>query len=454
MRRRITLLAALAVLVACSQEDQALPFESEPGKPVTSTMGSGNTTVSTPDGISLTVPAGALPAGTEITVVKLDRTVGQELPGAVGDAYIVGFDGVPTSGPSISFSSTLDQEATAGQIVGMVPVVMRVGSPGTSPAGNLSASRFRSPPVARADVAGTSAQKKFEALVEAGIFSGSATIQDDMTRHQFAYIIAQLQDLDTTPPAIPPLFEDATDPWYLEAIMQANAASFTSSFNPGVLNTSDVLSYLDVLAERIDVEGIEAFSEYIANGGSVYMISNFLPASLPAYEITDLPSSDTASNRLIPSGSSSATFTLLCTGIQWPGTSDVPTCSENTVDVRVGPELLSRFPVSVVVPNYLFGHMTLDLDGSASGQVEYEAYLRSALSSGITGVGRKGSFDLDGTWSVSGDTITFGDYSFLYTIPDAESLILSISDSVQIEDNDGTKSWQPVQANVKLTRQQ
>ena len=464
MRRRITLLAAVVVLGACSQEDQTLPFESEPGKPVTSTMGSGNTTVSTPDGISLTMPAGALPAGTEITVAKLDRTVGESIPGAVGDVYLVGFDGVPTSDPSISFSFTLNQEATAGQLVGMVPVVLRVGAPGTTPAGNLTASRFASHMGVQADAAEASAQAKFEALMQAGIFdgfNGSATIQDDMNRQQFASVISKILALETTVNSTPPLFTDLVgNDWATQYISAATSAGLLGNLGSGVFEPvfADMSSIVDLL-ELSSMLGstseayLQTFKEYISNAGSVFLITNFEPSVLPTYPIVDLPAHDSTSNPIIPGGSTSATFTLVCTGIQWPSAEDVPTCSENTIDVRVGSELLSRFPASVIVPNYLLAEMTLGADGSATGNVEYETFLRSALSSGITGVGRKGSLDLDGSWSANGDTITIGGHDFLYTIPDSESLILSVSDSVKLENNDGTDSWQPVKVNVKLARQ-
>jgi hypothetical protein len=461
MRRRITLLAAVVVLGACSQEDQTLPFESEPGKPVTSTMGSGSTTISTPDGISLTMPAGALPAGTEITVAKLDRTAGESIPGAVGDVYLIGFDGVPTSDPSISFSSTLGEEATAGQLVGMVPVVLRVAAPGTTPAGNLTASRFVSHMGVQADAAETSAQAKFDALMQAGIFdgfNGSATIQDGMNRQQFASVISNILALDLESPT-PPLFTDlGGDDWASSYISAATGAGFVSGLNSGTFEPffAGMSAILDVLGSNsgaFSAAYLQPFREYASGGGSVFLITTFGPSIIPAYPIVALPAHDSASNRIIPGSSTSATFTLVCTGIQWPSAEDVPTCSENTIDVRVGSELLSRFPASVIVPNYLLAEMTLDADGSATGNVEYETFLRSALSSGITGVGRKGSLDLDGSWSVNGDTITIGGHDFLYTVPDSESLILSVSDSIKLENNDGTDSWQPVKVNVKLARQ-
>lgn len=451
MRRRITLLAALVVLGGCSQDDQDLPFESQPSKPVTSTMGSGNTTVSSPDGISLTVPAGALPAGTRITVAKLDRTAAEELPGAVGDVYLVGFDNVPTSDPSISFSSTLGQGVTAGQLVGMVPVVMRVASPG-APAGNLTTSRSVAHQRVRAEVASTTAEEKFEALKAAGIFDGvdgGASIQDDMTRAQFGRISALLAGLDATLES-PPVFS-AVPPasWYTEYIEAAKGVGLLSG-----LGFDQSYSVLRDLTFSFDFPfaNVGATRDDLVSTAYAYVVADFLPSTLPTYEILATPWRGTTSSPLIPSGSSSASFSLLCTAIQWPDASEIPTCSENTIDVRVSPELLSRFATSVVVPNYLQATVTLLSNGTATGEVKYETYLRSALSSGITGVGRKGDLDLNGSWSAAGDTITIGGHDFLYSTPDDSSLVLSVSDSVKLENNDGSESWEPVKVNVKLTR--
>lgn len=442
----------LAVLAACSQKDQRVPLEPESNAPVTSVIGSGSTTISTPSGLSMTVPDGALPTGTEIAVVKLDQSETQSVPGSVGDAYLVGFDGVTTMDPSIAFSFTPSENTTAGQLVGMVPLVLRVGSPGTT-ATALTASRLAAPSSVRADVSSTSAEEKLQLMLAAGIFdgmAGSATITGGLDDPSLAAIL----QLVGSPPPSPPIFADLpSDSWdsgYLDAMNAAGLTGFLDS-NPESPIFGQLPAIMDLPSGDAGIN--ELFGSYISDGGSAYLITQVTPTTLRTYGLAELPPNDPESHPLIPVGDLSATFTLACTGIQWPGADGVPSCSEDDIDVRAGAELLSRYPATVVVPNYLLASVTLGGDGLATGQVEYETYLRSALASGITGVGREGSFELDGTWSVSGDTITIGDHRFAYTVPDAQSLILSISDSVQVENNDGTESWQPIQANVKMVRQ-
>jgi len=457
MRRRLTLLAALPVLAACSQEGQKLPFQPEPNEPVTSAMGSGNTTISTPDGISVTVPAGALPAGTHITVARLQQTV-DDVPGAVGAAYLVGFEGVPSADPSISFSTTLSQGATAGQLVGMVPLVLRIGTPEAAGAGYRVASGFRRGRVARDGGYDASVEEKFERLKESGIFDGfmgSASTKDVPSAADMTALAAKLQQLAIASPVpAPALFEGASSHgWYstyIEAVASAGLTSFLDIYHDrsvfgGLPATLDEATMPPELRELI--------AAYLSSEGSAYLITHVDPKVLAAFLLTDFPANDESSYPLIPSGSTSATFTLLCTGIQWPTADDVPVCSENTIDIRVSAELLKRYPASAFVPNYLMAQATLGAGGSATGQVSYKVHLRSALRSGIAGASKEGSFDLDGSWSARGDTLTIGGHDFLYATPDASTLILSVSDSVQVENNAGDKSWEPVRVNVKLARQ-
>jgi hypothetical protein len=68
--RRLAALAALgsATLAACGRADQALPFDSGSLEPVTRTIPAAGGTVSTPAGASVQLPAGAVPAGTAVTL--------------------------------------------------------------------------------------------------------------------------------------------------------------------------------------------------------------------------------------------------------------------------------------------------------------------------------------------------------------------------------------------------
>lgn len=57
-----------ATLAACDRADQALPFDSGSVEPVTRTISAAGGTVSSPAGASVQLPAGAVPAGTAVTL--------------------------------------------------------------------------------------------------------------------------------------------------------------------------------------------------------------------------------------------------------------------------------------------------------------------------------------------------------------------------------------------------
>lgn len=53
---------------------------------------------------------------------------------------------------------------------------------------------------------------------------------------------------------------------------------------------------------------------------------------------------------------------------------------------------------------------------------------------------------------MDGNKIIIGGHTFYYGTPDPDHVILAVSDSVKIKDNDGTESWEPVEAFLKLPR--
>lgn len=70
MTRRFVALAAMAgaTLAACDRADQSLPFDSGSVEPVTRTIPASGGTVSSAAGASVQLPAGAVPAGTAVTL--------------------------------------------------------------------------------------------------------------------------------------------------------------------------------------------------------------------------------------------------------------------------------------------------------------------------------------------------------------------------------------------------
>jgi hypothetical protein len=465
MRLCIIGAAALAALAGCSQSDQKLPFEFESTAPVVRTMGAGATVVSTPAGLSMTMPAGALPAGSGMMLAKLDRQA--HLAGGpplAGDLYLIGFEGAPRLDPGIEFSFAMDQATTAGGLVGLVPVIFRVPVPGRGqgavanlrPAGTAS---FQSD-----GGAGDDAQSKFEALLAAGIFhgiDGAGDVNAGVSGARLAGIISNL--FDTSREARPTsTFTDLpSGHWsagYIEALTGLNGSIEPRYDDVGRdprmrnLLLNSFISGLQGLGPG-SRGTIDSVQNSWSDGAHFYAISAMLLSHVPVRPRYPEPVGGTPSSHpLIPLGATSATFELICTAIEWPSAAELPLCDGKVIDVRAGEELLERFPASVVVPNYLRGKVMLQLGGLAAGSLEYDLFLRTVLATGITGLELEDDLALAGTWSASGDTLTIGGHRFQYSVPDANSLVLVITDSVRIKDRGGAESWQRLQAHLKLRR--
>ena len=68
IRRQIPGLLAVALLAACTQDEQKLPFSVGANQSVSKTISTGGGTLSTPSGASLTFPSGSLAASTAVTI--------------------------------------------------------------------------------------------------------------------------------------------------------------------------------------------------------------------------------------------------------------------------------------------------------------------------------------------------------------------------------------------------
>lgn len=99
--RRVTAIALIASLVACSQDDQ-VAFQPEPAAEVTKEIGPEGGTISTSAGLSVHIPEGALDAPTTITLKPVaDRTPGGPFHGTIipGTGYELGPKGLRFSKP-------------------------------------------------------------------------------------------------------------------------------------------------------------------------------------------------------------------------------------------------------------------------------------------------------------------------------------------------------------------
>ncbi len=457
MLHRIIGAAALLVLAGCSQTDQKLPFELESAAPVMRTMGSGPTVISTPSGFSMTVPGGALPAGSGILVARLDNKAHLSGgPATAGDIYLIGFEGMPQRDPAIEFSVGLNQETTAGRLIGLVPIVARVQTQGQPASANLIPSGRAA---SQASATDATAAERMNGLRMDGTFQGvmgHGNLGEQITRAEMVTVLIRAFGSDANASLAgkgpPPFAAPANNSWFDEYIAAAKGL-FASSPAPAADTdwwTSRIPAPGGGSGGMISRAFLDSLPDSWPDRSNFYLVSTAFASYVPV--LPPHTGQGTApSHPLLPTGATSATFELVCTAIDWPG-AGLPLCDGKVIDVRAGKELLDRFPASVVVPNYLSGEVTLQLGGVATGSLAYGFFLRTALATGITGLGLEDEFDLAGTWSVSGDTLRVGGQRFQYSTPDAGSLVIAVSDSVRIKDKGGADSWQQVQAYLKLRR--
>lgn len=131
--RRFALVLSLVLLSGCDQETQTLPFSTTAVEPVTGTIQSGPTTITNPAGLSVTIPSGIAPSGTQVTLRPV--ATAPTLPSgmeAIGQAYELEFSNpVPLSMQTALRVSTegLSQE----DLVRVVPVIVPMeGTSGAS----------------------------------------------------------------------------------------------------------------------------------------------------------------------------------------------------------------------------------------------------------------------------------------------------------------------------------
>lgn len=452
MRRRMALIAAAlsaAALAACVQDDQKLPFSLEDDRPVTRTVPtSGDLTISTPAGLSMTLPEGAVSPGSEVTIARIDvpdLTGGPELVG--NSIYVIGFDEVPQKDPVVTFTATLEKEYTAGELIGMVPVVVRAGSgggatfsKGRAPAGQA---RFDQSDVRRrlkriqSGLAGIDLAGQFQDPPD-----GQGTV-DDLVQQ----VLQQQQEL---------LNQHGGPPFQGPPPLIIRYVTAPESFGLLATSTGSENSWQEQDAQEWLALYLDKIQNQNPNGNAPAKPAQYVvyPTTVATLAVGPLPAPGTSIGGvdypLIPDGHTSATFELVCTGVEVD--EEIAVCDHGGLDIRAGAELLKRFPATLLAVKYIAAGVTLRSDGTAAGQVEYDVAVRAPLASGITGYALNDTHDFTGTWSASGDSIHVGGRSYRYATPDPETVILLIEDTVKLENNDGTKSREPVQIYLKLHR--
>ena len=131
--RRILLPLALLIAAGCEQEAQLLPFDTTDFQPVTRTIGSGATTITSPAGVSVTIPEGVAPAGTTVTLNAADTP--PPLPAGVervGESYLLEFS-APVA-PELEVELRVSTEGlTQADLVKAIPVLVPLsGGPNLS----------------------------------------------------------------------------------------------------------------------------------------------------------------------------------------------------------------------------------------------------------------------------------------------------------------------------------
>jgi hypothetical protein len=126
MFTRRTALAVLAgaSLAACDRAGQQLPFDSASTDPVTRTVPAQGATVSTAAGASVQLPAGAVPAGTEVTLTP--TAAGASASGTAASAYAFNLQ---PAGLALASAATVDLRMSGGRADAWLASVV-VATPG------------------------------------------------------------------------------------------------------------------------------------------------------------------------------------------------------------------------------------------------------------------------------------------------------------------------------------
>lgn len=418
-------IAAVALLAAgCSQDDQDLPFSLVDHQPVTRTVpASGEMRITSPEGLSVTFPEGSLPPGSQVTVTPVDPREISGVPELAGEvAFLLSFDAPLSKAPTVTYSSAFREPVTATRLLRTVPVLIRVDGTDAAPASRMNLL----PPISTGD---DEWDNELGSLAEAIAFLNyimKIGIDGFLGLLGFDYrqFVNLLEDclakgeelFDVLPECVDTqLFEDAT------AQFEAKKAQADACNGPHCPPMNDLL--VGLINTRFSTLGS--------------------PVDLDALRGAD-------SHPLIPPGQSSATFVLMCTGVTWG--EGILRCGEENVDARASQVLLDRYAGSIMAINHIIALATLNADGTARGEIQYDAALRVPMASGISGYPVADTLDLTGNWSVEGNRITVAGYTFAFSVPDEKTLILTVDDSVKVKHNGGGESWEHVQAHLKLSR--
>jgi len=411
--------AMVAVLCGCSQEDQVLTIDLASDEPVTRTVpASGEMTISSPAGISVTLPEGSVEPGTKVTVTPVDPRQVEGLPPTTGEAgFVLSFDRAPKGSPRVTFTNRLKGEVPLPDLVAAVPVMLPVTN-GASPSLGPGAAPVWSVAPALAATRPTPNYVMFPGL-DPNALNKLVSLLDRVSA-TFPQDPHPLTSLTLLPPVLPSgIFPNKT------------LRDYPTVFYPGFTQLGTPQPGACEETDPCDL-----------------LITTTTPGYTLFYEL--YPGSLEVAHPIIPEGRSSATFSLVCTGIEVD--EEVIQCGHEVIDLRGSRTLLERYPGAVAVTALISANATLHADGTAEGSIQYDVALRVPMASGITGYALADSLDVTGQWSVDGDRITIGGYTFLYGTPDPDHFVLALSDSVKIKHNDGRETWEPVQAFLKLTR--
>lgn len=432
--RRVAFMATVAIIVAamsgCTQDDQVLAIDLTDDQPVTRTVpASGEMTISTPAGLSVTLPEGTVSPGTQVTAQLVDPKQIAGLPPEVAsdEAFLLTFDEPPKKAPVVSFRNTLRGPATAMQLLSAIPVAVSVASNGQAPSGSIVVPSWSVAPANDASDDQAMIQEIVNRLKNQSRPDVSGRTQFPLPiLDEIRHLVGDFADSESGDPHSP-----VDDPEIIPS-------GFTMSIEQFLAATGQ------------DLDGYEPGPTCDDDPyACMFLYMTMATGSTPLRQASESPGGEI--HRLIPEGMSSVSYGLVCTGIRWWGEL-VAKCDYGNVDARGSEKLIERYSGSIVAVNYVLVFMTLQADGTSSGMVHYDGALRVPMASGVTGYAVADSLNLSGTWSVAGDQITLGDYTFDFATPEPDELILTVSDSVKIKHNDGTESWEPVQVHMKLRR--
>lgn len=431
--------AIVAAMSGCTQEDQVLSFKLADDEPVTRTVpASGEVTISTPAGMSVTLPEGTVTPGTKVTAQLVDASKIAGVPDMAGNvAFLLSFEEPPKKDPVVTFTNTFNGSITALQLLSAVPAAIRVSTDGPAPSGTIVVPSWSVAP-GHGDYSpvGPEFPSFFGDKITKLIGGVLSTVFGISAPTQFSFDESS--------------FLSALEEHLKNSGYRRVGGLFGLYANPNV-----PIPYVPKISQVLSLKSMPSSAletcDEVPSPCNLLIITINAGAS-PLGALVD-PSSDEQSAvlyPLIPEGASSASFGLVCTGVPVGG--NIDTCGPEVVDVRASQKLLDRYAGSLVAIKYFAGVATLRADGTGNGLLMYDVALRVPMAAGVAGYAVEDSLDLNGNWSVDGNRITVAGHTFTYATPAPDYAILSVDDSVKVKNNDGTESWERVQAHLKLER--